>query len=76
MPKVVLLYGPSGHLEVLTPEQAAMLPPDYDGPEIEMNNSLYRQIKASSGKYWQWQERLANWYDEALNGSLKRISQK
>lgn len=76
MPKVVLLYGPSGHLEVLTPEQASMLPPDYDGQEVEMNNGLYRQIKANQRNYWAWQERLQNWYDEVLHGERKRISNR
>jgi hypothetical protein len=53
-----------------------MLPPQFDGVEVEMNNGLYRQIKANQRSYWAWQERLGNWYDEVLHGERKRISNR
>ncbi len=42
--------------------------------EVEMNNSLYRQIKAANKAYYKFQEQLNIWAAEAGAGTRKRIN--
>ena len=42
--------------------------------QVEMNNSLYRQIEAAETKYFKFQDAMANWLEEVEAGRLKRIS--
>jgi len=42
--------------------------------EVEINNSLYRQILAADAKYHKFQAAMGTWLDEAEAGRLKRIS--
>lgn len=69
MPKVWLTFNTDdGHMEVRTEEC-------WDGIPVEMNNSLYRQIRAAEKKYWAFQQKLSKWYDQAADGKLRRISE-
>lgn len=68
MPKVWLRYNlENGLVDVTTVEC-------WDGIPVEMNNSLYRQIRAAEKKYWNFQTKLNKWYDEAADGKLGRIN--
>lgn len=42
--------------------------------QVEINNSLYRQILAAETKYHKFQDAMEYWLDEAEAGRLKRIS--
>jgi hypothetical protein len=42
--------------------------------QVEINNSLYRQILAAETKYHKFQDAMENWLEEAEAGRLKRIS--
>lgn len=69
MPKVWLTFNTDdGHMEVRNEEC-------WDGIPVEMNNSLYRQIRAAEKKYWAFQDKLSKWYDQAADGKLRRISE-
>lgn len=45
-----------------------------DVVEVEMNNSLYRQICAAEKRFNLFQKHLHTWYVEAVTGKLKRIT--
>ncbi len=42
--------------------------------EVEVNHSLYRQVKAAENKYFKFQASMEHWLNEAEAGRLKRIS--
>lgn len=42
--------------------------------QVEVNNSLFRQIRAAETKYEKFQCAMEHWMDEAKAGKLKRIS--
>lgn len=42
--------------------------------QVEMNNSLYRQIQAAETRYEKFQAAMEHWMDEAEAGRLRRIS--
>lgn len=68
MPKVWLRFNTDdGGIDILTEES-------WDGIPVEMNNSLYRQIRAAERKYFAFQDKLSKWYDQAAEGKLGRIS--
>jgi hypothetical protein len=48
--------------------------PDIRKVQVEMNNSLYRQIQAAETKYMKFQDAMEHWLEEAEAGRLKRIS--
>lgn len=69
MPKVFLRYNlDSGHIDVLNEET-------WDSVPVEMNNSLYRQIRAAEKRYHSFQNRLNTWYDQTATGQRKRIAE-
>lgn len=69
MPKVWLSFNTdSGEMEILNEEA-------WHGVPVEMNNSLYRQIRAAEKKHHAFQAKLSQWYIEAADGKLKRISE-
>jgi hypothetical protein len=72
MPKVWLAYdAPGDEWEVVAGER-----PEWAewAVEVEMNNSLYRQIKAAMKNYYKFQDHLARWAEEVGSGQRKRIS--
>lgn len=75
MPKLWLCEWPDGEMYF----QATKPTETYNGEpircvEVEINNSLYRQIKAADDKYHRFQAAMERWLDEAEAGRLKRIS--
>ncbi len=71
MPKLWLCMWPDGemYLSAKKPVEDKV-----DSVEVEMNNSLYRQIEAADTKYYKFQAAMLNWFVEAQEGRLKRIS--
>lgn len=68
MPKVWLSFNTdTGEIDILNEEA-------WHGVPVEMNNSLYRQIRAAERKHNAFQEKLSKWYDQACDGKLGRIS--
>lgn len=71
MPRVWLAMWPDGEMYVSLTKP---LEENVDSVEVEMNNSLYRQIQAADTKYYKFQAAMLNWLVEAQEGRLKRIS--
>lgn len=71
MPKVWLCRWPDGEMytSLIEPRN-----PDIRKVQVEMNNSLYRQILAAETKYMKFQDAMEHWLEEAEAGRLKRIS--
>lgn len=71
MPKLWLCMWPDGEMYFETTE-----PRDENigRVQVEINNSLYRQILAAETKYYKFQAAMEHWYEEAEAGRLKRIS--
>lgn len=71
MPKVWLVWSED-------PEQVKVQttrPSDIEcSVQVEMNNSLYRQIKAAETKYFKFQDAMKSWFAEIEAGRLKRLS--
>lgn len=70
MPKLWLCQWPDGEL-FLTEREPKQ---DVRKVQVEMNNSLYRQIEAAETKYYKFQDAMEHWLEEAEAGRLKRIS--
>ena len=69
MPKVWLSFNTdTGEIDILNEEA-------WHGVPVEMNNSLYRQIRAAEKKHHTFQQKLSGWYNEAAQGKLGRISE-
>lgn len=75
MPKVWLCEWPDGELyfQHTKPVETYNEFP-LRAVEVEINNSLYRQIKAAEDKYFKFQAAMERWLEEAEAGRLKRIS--
>ena len=71
MPKVWLCQWPDGEMYFSETEPKN---PDVRRAQVEMNNSLYRQILAAETKYFKFQDAMEHWLGEAEVGRLKRIS--
>lgn len=71
MPKIWLCMWPDGEMYTSITEPKN---PNVRKAQVEMNNSLYRQIQAADTKYYKFQDAMQNWLDEAEAGRLKRIS--
>lgn len=71
MPKIWLCMWPDGEMytSLIEPRN-----PDIRKVQVEMNNSLYRQILAAETKYMKFQDAMEHWLEEAEAGRLKRIS--
>lgn len=70
MPRVWITYNTdSGLLNVSTSES-------WDGVPVEMNNSLYRQIKAADKNFWKFQDKLSEIYEttDLESGHIRRVS--
>lgn len=71
MPKLWLCMGLEGQMYLSHEEP---IHPSVGRVQVEINNSLFRQIKAAETKYYKFQDAMLNWYDQATDGRLKRIS--
>jgi hypothetical protein len=71
MPKVWLAYSEGNDCYYMGPREPVWLPRRV---QVEVNNSLYRQICAAAEKYEKFQAAMAHWMTEAEAGRLKRIS--
>lgn len=70
MPRVFISYDTdTGLLGVSTTES-------WDGVPVEMNNSLYRQIKAANKNFWKFQDKLSEIYESTDTGSehIRRVT--
>ncbi len=64
LPKLWIVPG-DGEMQVYETEQE-------DGTPVEMNASLYRQIKAANKKYYKFQILLMDFYNEAVEAQAMR----
>lgn len=68
VPRVYVSYDTdTGLLSVSTEES-------WHGVPVEMNNSLYRQIKAANKKFWQFQDKLGEIYETSDPDHPKRVT--
>lgn len=75
MPKIWLCEWPDGDMYVsLTRPQETYNGAPIGSVQVEMNNSLYRQIQAADAKYHKFQAAMEHWFDEVKAGRLQRIS--
>lgn len=59
LPRVWIVVDDPDHLVVYDREHP-------DGVPVDMNASLYRQIKAATQKFWKFQDVMARMYQEAV----------
>lgn len=57
MPRVYISYDTNTGLLGVSTEES------WDGIPVEMNNSLYRQIKAATKTFWKFQDKLGELYE-------------
>lgn len=75
MPKVWLCEWPDGEMYIsLTKPLDTYNGEPIGAVQVEMNNSLFRQIQAAETKYHKFQAAMEKWFEEASAGKLKRIS--
>ena len=68
MPRVWLVHN----TDTDTIEMSSV--PEPLGVAVEVNNSLYRQIRAAEKKYRMFQSKLSGWYIDAnIDGPPKRV---
>jgi hypothetical protein len=70
MPKVWLGFQPDGTMVCQIPEPMWI----ERRVQVEMNHSLYRQIKSAETKYHKFQDAMMFWLQENEEGRMRRIS--
>lgn len=71
MPRLWLAYSPEDDYYFFSREAPSE---ECRAVEVDINNSLYRQVQAAETKYQRFQAAMERWMEEAEAGRLRRIS--